>query len=644
MMAGAAFKSLRQNSIVRGLGQSNRVLNPSLTRALKVCTMAAHSSLAAMFMARVRATPDARAFQFPDGDGWTWLTWKQTAERVRAIAMGLKSLGVESEQRCSILATTRIDWVLADLGVMCAGGATTTIYPSNTADECAYIVRDSETRYIFAEDNEQVAKLVEKRAELGNVEKVITFDGDAGHDGWVITLSDLEELGYEFDAENATLFDDTLDTIKPEHLATLIYTSGTTGTPKGVELTHDCWVFGGEATEAINILRAEDHQYLWLPLSHSFGKVLEVLQLHIGFSTTIDGRVDKLVENLGIVRPTFMAAAPRIFEKVYNKVVSGVQMGSPIKQKIFGWSTGVGRQVSALRQRGKQPSGLLAIKYAIANKLVFNKLKNRFGGKIRFFVSGSAPLSQELAEFFHAADILILEGYGLTESSAASCINRLEQFAFGSVGPALPGVEIKLAEEDNEIWLKGRGIMRGYHNKPDDTAECLEDGWLKTGDIGELGEDGLLRVTDRKKDLIKTSGGTYVAPQALEGRLKSLCPYISQVLVHGDRRNFCSALISIDELSIEEWKVRNGLGTKSYEQMSKDEKVVGMVQAAVDKLNADLARFETIKKFALLPVDLAIETGELTPSMKVKRKVVEQKYRTVLDGFYEGAVASMQAS
>ena len=458
-------------------------------------TMAAHSSLAAMFMARVRATPDARAFQFPDGDGWTWLTWKQTAERVRAIAMGLKSLGVESEQRCAILATTRMDWVLADLGVMCAGGATTTVYPANTADECAYIVRDSETRYIFAEDNEQVAKLVEKRAELGNVEKVITFDGDAGHDGWVITLSDLEELGNELDAENATLFDDTLDTIKPDHLATLIYTSGTTGIPKGVELTHDCWVFEGEAVEAINILKAEDHQYLWLPLSHSFGKVLEVLQLHIGFSTTIDGRVDKLVENLGIVRPTFMAAAPRIFEKVYNKVVSGVQMGSPIKQKVFGWSTGVGRRVSALRQRGKQPSGLLAIKYAIANKLVFSKLKNRFGGKIRFFVSGSAPLSQELAEFFHAADILILEGYGLTESSAASCINRLEQFAFGSVGPALPGVEIKLAEEDNEIWLKGRGIMRGYHNKPDDTAACLEDGWLKTGDIGELGEDGLLRVT-----------------------------------------------------------------------------------------------------------------------------------------------------
>ena len=599
-------------------------------------------SVAEMFKERVKSTPDVRAFQFPKGeDGWQWMTWAEAGARVRAIALGLRQLGLEVEQRCSILSTTRMEWVLADLGVMCGGGATTTIYASNTQAECAYIITDSETTFVFAEDDQQVAKLVRCRAEIPGVKHVITFAGSASHDGWVITLDMLEAEGRKQDQVNPGAFDDRVASVAPDQLATLIYTSGTTGPPKGVELTHDCWVFEAQAIRDIGILSPTDHQYLWLPLSHVFGKALEVAQLQIGFPTTIDGRVPKLVQNLGVVRPTFMAAVPRIFEKVYNKVVGGTQEAGGLKLKIFTWAVGVGRQVSALRQHGRELPGFLKVKYTIAKRLVFSKLKNRFGGRIRFFLSGSAPLSRELAEFFHAADILILEGYGLTESSAASFLNRLETYAFGTVGTAFPGVEVKIADEDGEILLKGRGIMRGYHNKPEETAATLQDGWLRTGDIGELDAAGRLRITDRKKDLIKTSGGKYVAPQALEGRLKSLCPYISQVLVHGNNRNFCTALVSIDEESIAGWRAESSLDDASYADLAKHPKVVSMIQTAVDELNSGLASYASIKKFAMLPKDFTVEDGELTASLKVKRKVVEARYSNLLDEFYEGTTASL---
>ena len=280
----------------------------------------------------------------------------------------------------------------------------------------------------------------------------------------------------------------------------------------------------------------------------------------------------------------------------------------------------------------------MAFKYKIATKLVFSKLQNRFGGRLRFFVSGSAPLSLDMAEFFHAAGILILEGYGLTESSAATFVNRPERYQFGTVGPALPGTEVKIAESDGEILIKGRGIMRGYHNLPEVTAETLNDGWLATGDIGEINAEGMLRITDRKKDLIKTSGGKYVAPQKLEARLKALCPYLSQVLVHGNTRNFCSALVTLDEEGIVAWAESHGLAGKAIPEIAKSDVAIEMVQKAIDEMNKELARYETIKKFAILPADFSIETGEMTASMKVKRKAVETKYASVLDGFYEGSL------
>jgi long-chain acyl-CoA synthetase len=595
------------------------------------------TTVAALFLHRVRESGDDVAYQFPAGAGWATLTWVETGERVRAIALGLLSLGLRAEDRCGIAASTRIEWILADLGILCAGGATTTIYPSSTAAECQYVLADSQSRFVFAEDEEQLAKLQAAREQLPKLERVILIEGTPPVGDWVITLAELERRGREHDAAHPELYDATVAAIEPQQLATLIYTSGTTGQPKGVELLHDCWVFTGEGIEEVGMLRRDDHQYLWLPLSHSFGKVLEAAQLQIGFRTTVDGRIPKLVENLGQVQPTFMAAAPRIFEKVYNKVVTGAQ-ASPVKWAIFRWALGVGQRASKLRQARTEPKGLLALQLRLADKLVFGKLRARFGGRIRFFISGSAALSREMAEFFHAAGIIIYEGYGLTESSAASFVNRPDSYEFGTVGRPLHGVTVKLAPVTDEVLIGGRGIMRGYHGLPEATAEALEataeGNWLHTGDVGELTAAGNLKITDRIKDLIKTSGGKYVAPQQLEGSLKAQCPYISQVVVHGNNRNFCTALITLDPESIQGWQAEHGLQGTPYAELGSTPQVQQLLQEAVDRLNAELPSYSTIKRFAVLPK----EGGELTPSLKIKRKVVERSYAELLDGFYEGAI------
>ncbi len=604
------------------------------------------TSIPALFLERVGKTPDREAYRYVADEVWRGMTWKQAGERAKAIAAGLLALGLGREERVGILSGTRVEWVLIDLGILCAGGATTTVYPSSTAEECAYILHDSSTRYVFAEDLGQVVKLRSQRAAMPGLAKVIVLDSleqaTDGGDDWVITLESLEDAGRAHLAKHPKVVDEAVAAVKPEHLATLIYTSGTTGKPKGVRLVHDCWSYTADAIAAVKFIDESDLEYLWLPLSHSFGKVLTSGHLKVGHTVAIDGRIPKLIDNLAVVKPTMMAAAPRIFEKVYNKVVQGAKDAGGMKWRIFQWAIGVGKQVSVLRQQGKEPSGLLAMKNKLATKLVFSKLHARFGGRLRLFVSGSAPLSREIAEFFHAAGILIVEGYGLTESSAASFVNRATKYRFGTVGVPMPGTEVKLAPEDGEILLKSPGIMRGYHNLPDDTAATLTaDGWLRTGDIGEIDADGFLKITDRKKDLIKTSGGKYVAPQHIEGKVKSTCPYVSQVIVHGDRRNFCSALVTLDEEAITKWAAGAGLAGKSYDQIVAANETRTLIQGYLDTVNRDLAKWETIKKFAILPRDLTVESGDLTPSLKVKRKAVEKKYNAVLDEMYAGAMADV---
>ena len=598
-------------------------------------------SIAQLLASRVQETPDREAYRYPVGDEWRSMTWRQAGERVKAMAAGLLSLGLHREERVGVLSNTRIEWLLCDLGILSAGGATTTVYPSSTSEDCAYILADSDTRYCFIEDAGQLKKLAAHKAEMPKLEKLIMLDGavDAKDKEWVITLADLEAAGAALLAKDPKAVDEVVAAIQPEHLATLIYTSGTTGKPKGVRLLHECWAYTADAMDATKLITADDVQFLWLPMSHSFGKVLMSGHIASGSVCAVDGRIPKVIENCSTIKPTIMAAVPRIFEKAYNKILEKGRKGTGLKPKIFEWGIGVGKQVSKVRQQGKDPTGMLGLKHKIADKLVLSKIRALFGGRVRYFISGSAPLSRDIAEFFHACGMLILEGYGLTESSAASFVNRPSKYAFGSVGVPMPGTDLKLAPEDSEILMKSPGIMQGYHNLPDQTTEALTpDGWLRTGDIGEVDEHGFLRITDRKKDLIKTSGGKYIAPQHIEGKLKSHCPFISQVIVHGDKRNFVTALITLDEESTVKWAKDQGM-TKSYAEIVKAPEVKAMISPYFDEVNKQLAKYETVKQFAILPKDLSIEAGELTPSLKVKRKVVEKAYANLLDKMYEGAVA-----
>ena len=598
---------------------------------------ASYKSVVEMFRDRVSSTPDAQAMLFKRAGAWTHIDWRDTGKRVHDVACGLVALGLESEQRCSILAKTMPDWIVADIGILTAACATTTIYPSNTAEECAYIIQDSGTRLVFVENAEQADKLRGVKDQLPEVIKLITFTDGADGD-WVISLDDLMELGRAWDQENPGKIVEIGDSIEPDHLATIIYTSGTTGKPKGVMLTHDCWVYEGEAIDNLDILLPSDKQYLFLPLAHSFAKVMELCFIRMGIPTVVDGDTDVMVKQLAETNPTFMTCVPRIFEKVYNKVVENAKAGGKVKWAIFQWALSVGRQVSSLRQQRKEPSGLLALKYRLADKLVFHKIKALFGGRMRFFISGGAPLSKEIAEFFHAADILILEGYGLTESSAASFVNMPESFKFGTVGPTLPGTQVKI-DDDGEILLKGRGVMRGYYQRPADTAEVFtEDGWFRTGDIGKVDGDGFLAITDRKKDIIVTAGGKNVAPQNIENLLKARSPYVSQIVVHGDKRNYCSALITINEESVGKWATEQEITFSGYADLASKPQVKQLIQAAIDGINSELASYESIKKFQILDHDFTIESGELTPKMSIKRKVVENNHREILDAFYQGTI------
>ncbi len=599
-------------------------------------------SLARMFYDRVAATPHGEAFRFPTKTGWASVTWAETEETVRTIAAGLLALGIQPEQRVAIASATRIEWIYADLAIACAGGATTALYPTTTGEDVAYILADSGTRIVFAEDDAQIAKLRHQREGLPELFRVITFVGEADGD-WVLSLADVQALGAKHLIDHPGAVDEAVAAIQPEDLATLIYTSGTTGLPKGVELPHRCWTYLGAGAEAIGILRLDDLQYLWLPLSHSFGKMLEAVQLQIGFPTAVDGRVDKIVENLAVIRPTFMAGPPRIFEKVYATIVQTMQEEGGIKLRLFNWAFGVGGRVSRARLAGSPTGALLRAEHALADRLVLSKIRARLGGRIRFMVSGSAAISGDIAAWFYAAGLVLIEGYALTETGGGACIGDPEHPILGVVGPPLVGSEIKIAD-DGEILIRGPLVMRGYHNLPEATAEVLmADGWFATGDVGELDAAGRLRVTDRKKDLIKTSGGKYIAPQAIEVLFKSVCPLASQMLVHAERRKYATALIALDAEALIRWGRAQLLAVGDFAVLAASPAVHDYVRGCVSELNSRLNRWETIKDFRILDHDLSVEGDELTPSMKLKRRAVEARYVSLLDSMYEGPERSSTA-
>ena len=598
-------------------------------------------SVPELFLERVGRTPDREAFRHPAAGGWRSLTWAETEARVRAVATGLRGLGVGMEDVCAILSGTRLEWVLADFGILCAGGATSTIYPSSTAEDCAFVLADSGAVVCFVEDWEQARKLMGRRAELPRLRHLVLLDGEAAPgaeataDGFVISFAALEARGRQADAASPGAFEEVCAAVRGDALATLIYTSGTTGRPKGVELTHDGWLAQSAAVEKSGILEHPDQmQLFWLPLAHSFGKMIGTAQLRVGFPTALDGRVERLVENLSVVRPTFVCAVPRIFEKVHAKVAATAGEAGGVKRAVFEWAVAVGRKAAALERDGQAPGPFLEAQRLLADRLVFQKVRALFGGRLKFFVSGSAPLSREVGEFFEAMGIAILEGYGLTESSAATHVNLPWNNTLGSVGPPLPGMEVRLAE-DGEVLMRGAWVMRGYHGLGEATAEALDaEGWLHTGDVGRVDEQGRLTITDRKRDLIKTSGGKFVAPGEMEGRLKARCPYLSQVLIHGDRRNYVTALCTLDPEGIVRWGATQGFTELTPARAAQAVAVKALVQAAVDDLNGTLPKFATVKRFTILPAEFTEASGEVTPSQKLKRRVIEARYQAELDAMY----------
>ena len=592
------------------------------------------TNVASMFLDRVQKSANKEAFRYLVAGEWVSATWQQTADRVETLAAGLLALGIEPEQRVGIASSTRYEWILADLAVMCAGAATTTVYSNTNARDTAFILADSECRVVFAEDTGQLAKLTEHRAELPNLIKVVLFEGPGDGD-WVTTLADLAELGHKYLLEHPSAVRTRTDAITPQQLATLIYTSGTTGRPKGVRLPHSAWAYEGKAVVGLNLMREDDLQLLWLPMAHAFGKVLITAQLACGVVSAIDGRVDKIVDNMALVKPTVMGAAPRIFEKAHARIVTTQQAQGGLRARLFAAAFSLGLEVDRRRRSGRAMPLPMSLLYKLFDRLVFSKVRDVFGGRIRFFISGAAPLNREIGEWFHAAGLLILEGYGMTESAAGACINRPDQYKLGTVGLPMDSTSVRINDEDGEIQIRGACVMDGYHNLPAKTAETFtDDGWLRTGDVGKIDADGFLTVTGRIKDMFKTSGGKYIAPPAIEAKFIAMCPYASQFMIFGEARNFCVALVTLDPDMMSGWAAENGLDGATYKELVNTPAVREMVDEYMVKLNAELNRWETVKKWTLLDHDLSIERGELTPSLKVKRSVVAEQNKQVLDALY----------
>jgi long-chain acyl-CoA synthetase len=606
-----------------------------------------------LFVQRVASSGARVVFRSKVGGAWRTATWSEWDAASREIAAGLSALGLAPGERAAVLASTRAEWMYADIGVLMAGAVTVPIYQSSLPDECAYIIGDSGARIVFAENPHQLEKLVAVRERLGGVQKVVYFDAqarlekpdakgrltlslddvlDASAKDWVVSLEALRAAGKKWLGEHPGELERRFADVKPSDLLTLVYTSGTTGPPKGVMLTHENVVFTADAVRDVFPIGDDDEQLLFLPLAHIFAKILQWTTVQRGSRIAFAESIAQVVANLGEVRPNFFGAVPRVYEKVYARIQANRAASPPTKQKIFDWAIGVGRQVSRLKQQGRAVPLLLEAQRAIAHKLVYSKIHAVLGGRIKFLVSGGAPLAREIAEFFNAVGVLILEGYGLTETTAATCVNRPTRFRFGSVGPVVPGVEVKIAD-DGEILIRGRSVFAGYYNQPEATREAIDaEGWFHSGDIGRL-DDGFLLITDRKKDLIITAGGKNIAPQNLENALKTT-PYVSQAMVYGDRRPYLTALITLNEEAVRSWAKEHGLVFTDLADLAGKEEVRRLVQKAIDDLNASEPSYSTIKKFAILPADFSQETGELTPTLKVKRKFTTEKYRALLDEFY----------
>ncbi|MCB9682255.1 MAG: long-chain fatty acid--CoA ligase [Alphaproteobacteria bacterium] len=583
--------------------------------------------LVELLQRRVDSTPDALAYLVRTGATWQRVSWRSVADAARRVAAHFVAWGIQPGDRVAIAASTRLEWIVAQVAIWQAGGVVVTVYPSSTADEIGFLLADAGCKAILVEHAALLARVASVRPQLPDLACVVLLDGQEPG-----TLSWASLVGCEPDGAHALTVAGRGRACSPHDLAALIYTSGTTGRPKGVMLSHDNFVAMCLGTESHTPIEPDDLQYLFLPLSHVYGMAVALVAWHVGVPSALDGDVDRIALGLAETRPTFLPAVPRVFEKIHARVFEQARQAGTRRFAVFTWACDVGRRWSTVERSGQRIPLSLALAHRVADRLVFRRVRDRLGGRLRGFTSGGAPLSPELATFFHAAGLPVLEGYGMTESTAITCANRLEDWRLGTVGPPGDGLQVRIAD-DGEVLIRGRTVMQGYWNRPDATAETLRDGWLHTGDIGALDPDGFLRITDRKKNLIITAGGKNIAPAPIENALKAASPLIGEAVLHGDRRKYCVALLALDDEALDAFSAREGL-TGSHATRCTDPRVRAALQDAVDRVNATLPSFQTVKAFHVLDHVPGVDTGELTPSLKVRRAVLERRFAAELDALY----------
>lgn len=594
----------------------------------------ANETLTSIFWARVETDGGRDAHMSKRGGRWIHLSWAEVGARVREVATGLLVLGLRPGEAVALLSSSRTEWVQADFAIMSAGGMTVPIYPSFTGSQIAHIVNETAARVLIVEDRAALARVLEARGVMPGLDRIVVIEGDGAREGGLLTWEELRGLGGERAEALGRELAERVAAIGPDDVATVVYTSGTTGIPKGVIQTHANHAATLRAVAQIPGVEPGDVHLLFLPLAHSFARLEAFMGVHRGLVTAFAESLESVADNLREVRPHFVFGVPRVFEKVHARIVARAAAAPAPSRWLFDWALRVGRRVSRLEQAHRPVPGALRLQLGVAHRAVFAKLHQAFGGRLRFAVSGGAPLAREIAEFFHAAGILIVEGYGLTESCPVLTFNRIDHFRFGSVGQPIPGVELRIAG-DGEILARGPNVAtRGYLKQPEATAETFgPEGWLHTGDIGRLDDEGFLYITDRKKDLIVTAGGVHIAPQPIENRLKA-DPLVSQAMIYGDRRPYPTALITLDPQALGHFAREQGILVDDPVALGRHPKVRERVARAVEETNAELQSYARIKRFAIVPAEFTEEGGELTPTQKVRRRAVAEKYRGLIEGLY----------
>lgn len=595
--------------------------------------MGTQRTIAHLYDRRAQQSADAVAFYAEDEGQYRPFTWGETQQRTTELAMGLYALGARKGDRIAIVSETRHEWNRFDASILGLGAVTIGIYPTSTADQVAYILRHSESRIAILEDGAQLAKIAS--LDVPGLEHLVLIDSEGVPAGEWLSTDQLAEKGRAVLQENPDLPAQYRDQVEPQDIASIVYTSGTTGPPKGVVLRHENLYEIAEIVKDCFDLTSEDVALVLLPMAHILQRVNSYVGASIGLSGHFLRDATKFVETCQMANPTVISGVPRIFEKIHARIMAGVAQAPPSRQRLIQNALDAGRQRTALVQRGQPLPLSLRLKLALYERLIFSKLRAAvFGNRIRYVTSGAAPLGIEQLEFFHAIGLPLFEGYGLTETSSPITVNLQTAFKIGTVGPPLPGSEVKIAG-DGEILLKGPGVFSEYYKDPEATRQAFtEDGWFKSGDIGVMDEAGFLRITDRKKNLIITAGGKNVAPANIENLMMG-DPYIGQVMVCGDRRKYLVALVTLDEDAIKAWANRHGKEQLSYTALTEDEEVQKLVSAAIDRGNQSLARFEQIKYFRILPEPLDVASGLITPTLKLKRRIVEERYGHMLEEMYQ---------